>query len=276
MSKKECELCSNPARMFCESDQASLCWDCDEKVHAANFLVAKHSRNLLCHVCYSPTPWKAAGLKLGPTVSVCQACAEDGENRGASSSRRENGDDFDSQESESDDGEYYSDTDDYSDEDEEMEEDGENQVVPWSASSSNSPPAAAAGAASSSSSEEEEEEENVSFSSSKRTRDNTFESEDEDGCCSSQNQDSVLGASELRFQDSHENYSSSLSLLRPSKMRRRSSDSALIPLEQAAAGPPSSGTAAIVEKLRRFQQEIATEEGDPSAMIVGLCKLTRD
>ncbi|KAK4398432.1 hypothetical protein Sango_1318700 [Sesamum angolense] len=271
MSKKGCELCSNPARMFCESDQASLCWDCDEKVHAANFLVAKHSRNLLCHVCYLPTPWKAAGLKLGPTVSVCQACAEDGENRGASSSRRESGDDFDSQESESDDGEYYSDSDYYSDDDdeeeEEMEEDGENQVVPWSASSSNSPPPATTASSSSS-----EEEENVSFSSSKRTRDYLFESEDEDGCCSSQNLDSVLGSSELSFQESHENCSSSLSLLRPSKMRR-SSDSALIPSEQA---PSSCGTATIVEKLRRFQQEIVTEEGDASAMILGLCKLTRD
>lgn len=170
MSKKGCELCSNPAKMFCESDQASLCWDCDEKVHAANFLVAKHSRTLLCHVCHSPTPWKAAGLKLGPTVSVCQACADDGENRGASTSRRENEDDFDSQVSESDDGEYYSDTDDYSEEEEE-EEDGENQVVPWSHSSSNSPPPATASSSSSS------EEENVSFSSSKRTRDNPSESE---------------------------------------------------------------------------------------------------
>ncbi|KAL0284558.1 UNVERIFIED_CONTAM: hypothetical protein Sangu_2820100 [Sesamum angustifolium] len=226
MSKKGCELCSNPARMFCESDQASLCWDCDEK---------------------------AAGLKLGPTVSVCQACAEDGETRGASSSRRESGDDFDSQESDSDDGEYYSDSDDYSDDDddeeeEEMEEDGENQVVPWSASSSNSPPPATTASSSSS-----EEEENVSFSSSKRTRDYLFESEDEDGCCSSQNLDSVLGSSELSFQESHENCSSSLSLLRPSKMRRRSSDSALIPSEQAA---PSSGTATIVENCEDSNKKL--------------------
>ncbi|KAI3457529.1 hypothetical protein Pfo_014192 [Paulownia fortunei] len=268
MSNKGCELCSNTARMFCESDQASLCWECDEKVHAANFLVAKHSRTLLCHVCHSPTPWKAAGPKLGPTVSVCHACADDGENRGASSSRRENEDGYDSQESESDDGEYYSDSDDFSEgeeeeEEEEEEEDGENQVVPWSNSGSNSPPPAATAASSSSS------EENVSFSSSKRTRDNPFESEDEDGCCSSEN----LG---LSFQESDENYSSSLSLLRPLKMRR-SNDSALIPSEQAAVGQaPSSGTAAIVEKLRRFQQKIVTEEGDASAMILGLCKLTRD
>ncbi|KAF4392698.1 hypothetical protein G4B88_029437 [Cannabis sativa] len=57
---KDCELCGLRARMYCESDQASLCWDCDEKVHGANFLVAKHSRSLLCHVCNFPTPWMAS------------------------------------------------------------------------------------------------------------------------------------------------------------------------------------------------------------------------
>ncbi|KAL6570584.1 hypothetical protein OROGR_000134 [Orobanche gracilis] len=173
MSEKRCELCSNPARMYCESDQASLCWDCDGKVHAANFLVAKHSRTLLCHVCHSPTPWKATGLKLAPTVSVCHGCADGDvvENRGgeASGSRPDDGDDDDegggggdAPESESDDGEFYSDSEDFSEEDE------ENQVVPRS----NSPPddtAASSGGC----------EENVALSSSKRTRENAFESEDE-------------------------------------------------------------------------------------------------
>ncbi|KAK7852193.1 b-box domain protein 31 [Quercus suber] len=67
---KKCELCDSPAKMFCESDQASLCWDCDAQVHGANFLVAKHSRRLLCHVCQSLTPWSGSGPKLLPTVSV--------------------------------------------------------------------------------------------------------------------------------------------------------------------------------------------------------------
>ncbi|KAJ0267120.1 hypothetical protein HA466_0009950 [Hirschfeldia incana] len=74
MGKKKCELCDRVARMFCESDQASLCWDCDSKVHGANFLVAKHIRCLLCSTCQSPTPWKASGLRLGPTVSICESC----------------------------------------------------------------------------------------------------------------------------------------------------------------------------------------------------------
>lgn len=60
--------------MYCESDQASLCWDCDSRVHTANFLVAKHTRTLLCHACQCLTPWSGSGPKLGPTVSVCDAC----------------------------------------------------------------------------------------------------------------------------------------------------------------------------------------------------------
>ncbi|KAF3782294.1 putative zinc finger protein CONSTANS-LIKE 11 [Nymphaea thermarum] len=71
---KECELCQRPARMYCESDQASLCWTCDANVHSANFLVARHTRSLLCQACQAPTPWRAAGARLGPTVSVCQKC----------------------------------------------------------------------------------------------------------------------------------------------------------------------------------------------------------
>ncbi|KAJ8568812.1 hypothetical protein K7X08_032443 [Anisodus acutangulus] len=71
---KLCELCKGLARMYCESDNASLCWDCDAKVHSANFLAARHSRSLLCQVCQSPTAWSAAGAKLGKTVSVCDRC----------------------------------------------------------------------------------------------------------------------------------------------------------------------------------------------------------
>ncbi|GMH12064.1 hypothetical protein Nepgr_013905 [Nepenthes gracilis] len=69
-----CELCRSPATMFCASDQASLCWVCDSEVHSANFLVARHSRSLLCQVCQSTTPWSASGAKLGQTVSVCKNC----------------------------------------------------------------------------------------------------------------------------------------------------------------------------------------------------------
>ncbi|XP_050368266.1 zinc finger protein CONSTANS-LIKE 4-like [Argentina anserina] len=145
---KKCELCDSVAKMYCESDQASLCWDCDIKVHGANFLVAKHSRTLLCHVCQSLTPWNASGPKLGPTVSVCESCVNN--------SNKESRNEEEEEEEEDDDDDYDDD-----DEDEEEEEtsigedddhdvggnngagdndggnaddDEENQVVPWSSS----------------------------------------------------------------------------------------------------------------------------------------------
>ncbi|XP_068639485.1 zinc finger protein CONSTANS-LIKE 4-like [Aristolochia californica] len=132
---KECELCHHPARMYCESDQASLCWDCDAKVHGANFLVARHSRSLLCQNCQSPTPWSASGAKLGPTVSVCEGCLAGCNREGQVQVRDENEVDEDGEE------EGDEDDDDYGNEEENEEGGGgDNQVVPWS--SSTPPPAA--------------------------------------------------------------------------------------------------------------------------------------
>ncbi|XP_047967986.1 B-box zinc finger protein 32-like isoform X3 [Salvia hispanica] len=104
---RRCELCKAKARMYCASDRARLCWNCDAAVHSANFLVARHSRSLLCDVCQSPTPWTASGGKLAPTVAVCEQCAgqERCENGGGGESEAE--------------------------EEQEAEEE-ENQVVPWS------------------------------------------------------------------------------------------------------------------------------------------------
>lgn len=140
--------------MYCESDQASLCWECDAKVHAANFLVARHTRTLLCHRCHSPTPWSASGPNLGPTLSVCHLCVaarpslrpagrrgEDvrvEEDAAGSDGGREDvvveEDDFDDEEEE----EEVEEEDDDEEEDVDSEDDekgeGENQVVPWSSS----------------------------------------------------------------------------------------------------------------------------------------------
>lgn len=114
------------ATMYCESDSASLCWDCDAKVHSANFLVEKHSRSLLCHVCQRPTAWSASGAQLGRTISVCEGCVGS-----KVSQEREEGDsnrvDDDDDESEDKD-EFDTDSDDYCMED---NEDEDNQVVPW-------------------------------------------------------------------------------------------------------------------------------------------------
>ncbi|KAG9452819.1 hypothetical protein H6P81_005723 [Aristolochia fimbriata] len=131
---KECELCDHPARMYCESDQASLCWDCDAKVHGANFLVARHSRSLLCQNCQSPTPWRASGAKLGPTVSVCEGCLTGCNGGGRVQVQDENERDDEEDEDGEDEGDEDEDDADYGNEEEAEEEEGDNQVVPWSSS----------------------------------------------------------------------------------------------------------------------------------------------
>ncbi|PON80508.1 B-box-type zinc finger [Parasponia andersonii] len=159
---KHCELCKALARTYCESDQASLCWNCDVKVHGANFLVARHSRSVLCHACQSPTPWKASGAELGVTVSVCESCVVGAGNRGEGEDESHGGNDDDGDgddeldfDPDDDDllGEGNDEGDDDhddGDDDDDEDEDGDNQVVPWSATSTTTPPPAA----SSSSSEE--------------------------------------------------------------------------------------------------------------------------
>ncbi|KAM1796962.1 hypothetical protein ACFX11_037134 [Malus domestica] len=140
---KKCDLCDSAAKVYCDSDQASLCWDCDVKVHGANFLVAKHSRTLLCHVCQSPTPWIGSGLKLCPTLSVCESCVNNNE------------------------GNHHEDEDEDDDDEEGQdgaEEDEENQVVPWSCK----PPPPVSSTSSSSREERLSESVNISRSTARR------------------------------------------------------------------------------------------------------------
>ncbi|KAA8519913.1 hypothetical protein F0562_014177 [Nyssa sinensis] len=138
---KKCELCNSTiARMYCDSDEASLCWDCDTKVHTANFLVAKHSRTLLCHACQSPTPWTGSGPKLGPTVSVCETCArtnhpKNNDDEDDDQNSEDQSDEDDDSDDDGDDGDGDGDGDDDDDDD-----DGDNQVVPLSYSSLPPPP----------------------------------------------------------------------------------------------------------------------------------------
>ncbi|KAL2536284.1 Uncharacterized protein Fot_17675 [Forsythia ovata] len=163
---------------------------------------------------------------------------------------RRNGDekdeDGDSQESETDGEEYYSDSDgyDYVD-DEEDEKDGKNQVVPWSNSSyippsSLSPPSEASSSSS--------DVGNVYFNSSKRMRNNPFESKDEDGCSSSQ-LESKFAASNLAydyyFQESE--IAGSSNSFKSLKLQRADTTG-----EEA---PTKSRTKVIISSLRRLQQD---------------------
>lgn len=59
MKQRLCELCNANAAVFCPSDAAFLCRNCDVKVHEANFLVARHVR-------------RAVGVD-----SLCPSCDED-------------------------------------------------------------------------------------------------------------------------------------------------------------------------------------------------------
>ncbi|KAJ8763786.1 hypothetical protein K2173_003568 [Erythroxylum novogranatense] len=52
MASKLCHSCkSTTAALFCRSDAAFLCVNCDSKVHAANQLASRHARVWLCEVC---------------------------------------------------------------------------------------------------------------------------------------------------------------------------------------------------------------------------------
>uniref|UniRef100_A0A7N0RIL3 B box-type domain-containing protein n=1 Tax=Kalanchoe fedtschenkoi TaxID=63787 RepID=A0A7N0RIL3_KALFE len=137
---KKCELCKLPASLYCESDQASLCTACDLKVHEANFLVARHSRTLLCKTCQARTPWEACGVRLGKTVTECDKCAE-GERPASEGGTDDEG--FTAGEILSDgelDGSVEEcDDDEMTESDDEEEGECENQVVPWP---STPPPAA--------------------------------------------------------------------------------------------------------------------------------------
>ncbi|XP_020587500.1 zinc finger protein CONSTANS-LIKE 1-like [Phalaenopsis equestris] len=128
---KGCELCDRAARMYCESDQASLCWECDAKVHGANFLVARHPRVLLCRSCQAPTPWRASGARLSPTFSVCESCTAGEKALSAGEGEEGQGEaEIEVQMMEEDEEDLYDDE--FSDSEvEEEEEEGENQVVPW-------------------------------------------------------------------------------------------------------------------------------------------------
>ncbi|XP_054813860.1 zinc finger protein CONSTANS-LIKE 2-like [Prosopis cineraria] len=158
---KKCELCRTPARIYCESDQASLCWDCDAKVHGANFLVARHSRILLCHACQSPTPWKASGSVLGNTVSVCRNCDSGMNLSGEDGEESEGGNDTEINTEDDDDDAMFDGNDDADGDEVGGDEDADQQIVRWS--STTSPPPA------SSSSSDESSNDNRNVCESRRT-----------------------------------------------------------------------------------------------------------
>ncbi|CAO2200696.1 unnamed protein product [Urochloa humidicola] len=158
-----CELCGAAARVYCGADEATLCWGCDAQVHGANFLVARHARALLCRGCARPTPWRAAGPRLGPTASLCDRCVRRGGGGGGPGGGgaagaagadvemgggRGDGDEEDDDDDSEDEDEVVVEEDD--DDEEEEEGEGENQVVPWAEEADATPPPVASSTSSSS------------------------------------------------------------------------------------------------------------------------------
>ncbi|KAF7822586.1 B-box zinc finger protein 22-like [Senna tora] len=55
--KIQCNVCEGAeAKVLCCADEAALCWDCDDKVHAANKLAGKHQRVTLSSSSSSHMP----------------------------------------------------------------------------------------------------------------------------------------------------------------------------------------------------------------------------
>lgn len=255
---KECVLCEKAARIYCESDEARLCWDCDAKVHAANFLVARHSRTLLCRTCQSPTPWRAAGARLGPTVSICDRCSrlvargkkppamggdENGGGEGGGGCVEEEEEEVEEEEIEEEEEEV---------EEETEEEDGEYQVVPWS------PPPP-----SSSTSEDLPSRSGNRFL--KRRRENAMELASEDGLTCSSSPGSLASASALPEEPWSPSWATAedeATSYRPSKDRKKSAHLLSAPPAQHGGSPG---------KAQHGEEAHPTTDGSQAALEIRDC-----
>jgi B-box zinc finger len=72
MKRKSCELCNAIASVYCAADSAFLCSSCDEAVHGANFLVARHVRWTHCLTCGCLL--LISGPGSDPPTRLCRAC----------------------------------------------------------------------------------------------------------------------------------------------------------------------------------------------------------
>ncbi|KAF8392818.1 hypothetical protein HHK36_021055 [Tetracentron sinense] len=75
MKLRVCELCNGEASLYCVSDSAFLCWNCDARVHGANFLVARHVRRTVCPKCRGFDGNRYSGVRFGPSRSICRSCS---------------------------------------------------------------------------------------------------------------------------------------------------------------------------------------------------------
>lgn len=73
-----CEFCGvERAFVYCNSDSARLCLNCDACVHSANSLSSRHPRSLICDKCYSQP---AIVRCMFDKMSLCQTCDNSNQN----------------------------------------------------------------------------------------------------------------------------------------------------------------------------------------------------
>ncbi|GAA0143512.1 hypothetical protein LIER_04180 [Lithospermum erythrorhizon] len=85
-----CELCSNEVVVaYCEADSAFLCLSCDAKVHGANFLVARHIRQIICSKCQDFTGENISGVGSQAKASICPVCSPENLGSGLTYSTRD-------------------------------------------------------------------------------------------------------------------------------------------------------------------------------------------
>lgn len=85
MKPRNCELCNEEASLYCGSDSAFLCWNCDARVHEANFLVGRHIREVLCCNCKCFAGSQISGSVAPPATSTCRSCSPENPSDGGDS-----------------------------------------------------------------------------------------------------------------------------------------------------------------------------------------------
>ncbi|KAL5699602.1 hypothetical protein ACHQM5_030482 [Ranunculus cassubicifolius] len=75
MKEMNCELCNGVASLYCVSDSAFLCSNCDSKVHGANFLVARHVRRSICCKCQEFDGNRICGSVFKTRKQFCRSCS---------------------------------------------------------------------------------------------------------------------------------------------------------------------------------------------------------
>lgn len=68
--RRTCELCNQEASLYCPSDSAFLCSNCDATVHEANFLVARHLRYSICNKCNRFSTRRPTCLSCSPEKNI--------------------------------------------------------------------------------------------------------------------------------------------------------------------------------------------------------------